>query len=134
MLLNKNTDYAIRALVYITACKDGYVSSSEISRTQNIPLRYLRRILSALINAKYLKAKEGTLGGTALNKKPKDIKISNVIRIFQREIKLSQCIFKRKLCKNRNTCALRKRVVNIEKKLTKEFEKITIANLLKDNK
>jgi Rrf2 family protein len=135
MLLNKNTDYAVRALLEAAKSPKGkFLSSAEISKVQNIPLRFLRKILTGLISAKYLKSKEGAGGGVVLNKKPKNIKLSDIIGLFQHKIEFSRCMFRKKLCRNRQTCPLRKRILKIEKKAITDFENITIQTLLKDTK
>ena len=134
-LLKKDTDYAVRALMEAAlAGKDKHISSSLIAKKQNIPLRFLRRILSKLISAKYLKAKEGVGGGVTLNKDSRKIKMLSLIKLFQGKIELSECMFRKQICQNRKTCPLRARILKIEDKMLRDFEKISIQNLLDDTK
>ena len=57
-LLTKETDYAVRALVYLAANRDRFVSSREISKEEEIPLPYLRRILQKLREEKIVRTVE----------------------------------------------------------------------------
>lgn len=130
-LITKNTDYAIRALITLAKNKNEFVSSSVIAKKENIPLAYLRRILQTLINEGIIISKEGVDGGVKLVKGAKDLVASDIIRIFQGEIELSECLFRKKICPQRSGCALRIRIKKIEDKLKREFESISIAGLLK---
>lgn len=131
-LLNKNTDYAIRALLHLAGKSEDYTSSSEISEVQDIPLPYVRRILQALVRAGYLESKEGARGGVKLVKEPSEISVSELIRLLQGDIQISACMFRKKICSKRSTCVLKKRINEIEKKLADEFNNITIKSLLED--
>jgi Rrf2 family protein len=132
-LITKNTDYAIRALLVLAlADSDRYISARQISQKQKIPYHYLRQILQKLIKEKFVSSKEGGGGGFKLKKSPAAIKLSSVIMIFQGEIQLTECIFRKKLCHNRSNCVLRKQIKRIESLVTKEFAGITLKSLLND--
>ncbi len=131
-LLTKNTDYAVRALIYLAGQEGRFVSSREIANKQKIPLQYLRRILQLLIKAEFVAAKEGVGGGVTLNIIPGMIRVADVIRICQGKIQLSECLFRKRNCFQRGTCVLRKRLLQVERKVAGEFEQITIGNLISD--
>ncbi len=130
--LTKHTDYAIRALLALAADKNEFVSVKVIAGKQNIPYQFLRRILRELIKNKMVVSREGSGGGIKIDKSPASISLLEVISIFQGEIQLSKCMFRKKLCQNRARCVLRKQIKRIEGILSKEFEKITIESLLRD--
>jgi len=132
-LLTKHTDYAVRALLHLAmAGGETYHSSSEIARAQGIPLNFLRGILNRLIAAGWLVSKEGVAGGVKLKVSPESISVASLIRLFQGEVEISNCMFRRQLCANRSQCVLRKRLLNIEKTLASEFDGITIKTLMDD--
>ena len=97
-LITKESDYAIRAVMRLAACGNGYVSSRELARQEDIPLHFLRRILQALIKAGLAESKEGVSGGARLKVKPQSIHLSDVIRLFQGDIQLAECMFRKKIC------------------------------------
>ena len=131
-LLTKNTDYAVRALLVLGANEGSYISARDIAKAQNLPYQYLRRILQVLIKEGLVRSKEGGKGGVKIVKDPEDIHLVDVVRIFQGDVRFSECMFRHKLCANRSTCVLRKRIGTIEEKVVKELEGITIETLLKD--
>ncbi len=62
-LISKKTDYAVRALMYLAREKDRVVPASEISKKENIPDKFLKRLLQVLLKKGYLTSKEGKGGG-----------------------------------------------------------------------
>jgi len=131
-LLTKQTDYAIRALIYLALNKDGFVSTSKISKSERIPYQFLRRILQTLCKKELVESKEGAAGGVRIKTAAKNIRIIDIIKYFQGNIQLSSCMFRRRLCENRNKCVLRARLKKIENLIVEQFEDITIASLIDD--
>jgi len=131
-LLTKNTDYAIRALIFLALAGGDYVSSGEISREDKIPLQFLRRILQELRKRGLVDTRGGVSGGHRLKVPPEKIRIIGLIEIFQGDIRLVDCMFRKRICHNRNKCVLRKKLLEIEKKVTSELEELTIGSLVKD--
>jgi Rrf2 family protein len=131
-LITKETDYAIRAIMNLARGNSEFASSRDISEQEEIPLHFLRRILQVLIKKRLVESKEGIAGGVRLRSKPQDIHLTDLIKIFQGDIQLAECMFRSKICSSRKTCVLRKRICKIEDMVTREFEDITIADLLND--
>ncbi|HSV43116.1 MAG TPA: Rrf2 family transcriptional regulator [Candidatus Bathyarchaeia archaeon] len=129
-LITKNSDYAVRALVYLAANPEGFVSAAAISNGQGIPYSFLRRLLQDLIQQGLVESREGAAGGVKLAKPASQISVAKVMEIFQGGIQISECMFRRKLCKNRGRCVLRKEILRIEGLIKKEFEAITVSKLL----
>lgn len=133
-LITKDTDYAIRALLYLAQRGGELRSSQTIARKNRIPLPFLRRVLQTLIKHRIIISKEGVDGGVKLRSKPDSICLSDLIKIFQGNIQLSECMFRKDLCPNRSRCVLRRRIKGIEQKVIKEFKSLSIATLLDDLK
>ncbi len=130
-LLTKNTDYAIRALLVLTADRGKLLSVREISQRQKIPYQFLRGIMQKLIKHGFISSKEGVNGGFIISKDPESIKIIDIVKIFQGDLQLINCMFRKEICHNRKTCILRKKLKRIEKIIYREFEDISIKSLLK---
>lgn len=128
-MLTKNTDYAIRALLVFSLSKDEFLSAKEISEKQNIPYPFLRKILNELIKNEIIYSKEGKTGGFKIKKNPKNIKVLDLIKIFQGNFEISDCLFRKKICPNRTTCVLRHEIQRINEIINNEFEKLSIKYL-----
>ncbi len=129
-MITKNSDYAVRAIIYLQMNRGRFVSSSEISKNENIPLVFLRRILQKLIKAKIAESKEGVNGGVRLRLSAGKISVADIIGIVQGKIKLIECMSRGRVCENREKCVLRKKILIIEKNVIEEFSKLTIKNLI----
>jgi len=133
-LITRDTDYAIRALCYIAKHKRMIVNVGDLVRKLKIPRPFLRKILQKLNKESLLKSYKGMGGGFTftLTLTPDRILVTDIIRIFQGEIKLSEHIFKKSACPHVKTCVLKKRLDKIEKHVVDELKNITIASLARD--
>lgn len=130
-LLTKNSDYAIRALLELAKNKNDFLSSRDISKKQGIPYHFLRKSLRELVRNNFVISKEGGGGGFKISIDPAKIKIGRVMETLQGQIRLSECMLRKKLCRNRANCVLREEMTAIEKLLYNRFNEITIEKLLK---
>lgn len=130
-LITRNTDYAVRALVYMAGKEKELVSATELVRTLKIPRQFLRGIMQKLGREGFVKSYKGAGGGFRLTKNPSSIYIKDVAWIFQGAFTLNECFLGGALCPNRATCALKKKIDSIEKHVAAEISSLTIAGLLK---
>ena len=132
-LLNRDTDYAVKALLYITQNKPKRMSVSELVNALDIPRPFLRKILQILNREGVLNSFKGKGGGFVLAVPPEEILLTRLIDIFQKPVKLTECIFKEKICSEVRTCPLKKRIDTIEQHVISELESITIDSLLRED-
>ncbi len=132
-LLNRDTDYAVKALLYITQKNPERISVSELVKAMDIPKPFLRKTLQTLNREGVLNSFKGKGGGFVLAVPPEEIVLIRLIDIFQKPVKLTECIFKEKICSDVRTCPLKKRIDTIEQHVISELESITIESLLKED-
>jgi len=128
-LLSRMSDYAVRALCFI-AKKDGLASAAEITLKLKVPGPFTRRILQILEKKGYLASVKGKGGGFRLNRPAKKIALKGVIEAFHGPMLLNECLFKKKLCPDRRTCLLRKKLGSIEEEVVRKLGKVTISSLI----
>jgi Rrf2 family protein len=129
-LLARDTDYAVRAILYMAVHKEGLVSTADLDRDLNLPRPFMRKTLQVLQKEGYLTSVKGYKGGFQLKRAAKDIYLIDLMRIFQGNISLSDCLFKKKLCECVVSCPLRRVVKSMESDLLKKLKTVTIANLM----
>ena len=132
-LLTKNSDYALQALVFL-AQEERLISAKEISEKQRIPYQYLRKILQKLIGARYVESKEGGQGGFRITTDPAKIKLVDVMKVFQGEVQLVDCMFQKKICHSKKTCILREHIKEAEELVIKKLKGVTIKDLTRRKK
>lgn len=130
-LLTRDVDYAVRALLCMAKGADKKVTVNELVRQLHIPLPFLRKSLQTLSKGGIVRSSKGLHGGFQLALRPKDIYLSEVMRIFQGPLTLNECVFKKSLCPRRSFCILRKRLVKIEQNMASQLAHISLASLLR---
>ncbi len=132
-LINRDTDYALRALIHI-AKNSQRISVTEIASKVDIPKPFLRKILQILNKEGILNSYKGKGGGFLLAIPPKKILLTGLINIFQGPIKLTDCVINKKICSDIKTCPLRKRMRALEKHVVSELKSTTLDDLVQDDR
>ena len=127
-LINRNTNYAIRSLVYIAETQK-VVTVSELVKYLRIPKALLRKIMQILSRRNILKSLKGKNGGFLLNRTSDRISIMDVAKIFQSDIESVNCIFKGGACSNIRHCLIKDKGEKIEKDITHWLKSVSIASL-----
>ena len=130
-LITRDTDYAVRAIVFIARKRNEIISVSQLVKALRISKPFLRKILQILNKERLLRSYRGQGGGFMLARPINRISLAELIEIFQGKIELNQCIFKKRFCPNIKTCKLKKRLDSIQKYVISELKNITLASLLK---
>ncbi len=132
-LINKNTDYAVRALSFMAEKKGTIISASELSKKLEISWSLLRRILQELSKEGFVRSIKGKGGGFALEVPANEIYLLELIKKFQGHIQFNNCTINERNCSNLKGCELRKKVSEIENRVISELRPITIASLADEN-
>jgi Rrf2 family transcriptional regulator, cysteine metabolism repressor len=130
-LLTRESDYALRALLYMGQSKKSTMSVTELIEKLKMPKAFMRKILQKLEKAGFLISKKGNKGGFTLKKKSEAIFIIDVMKAFQGKVSLLNCVLKSKICPSKKSCPLRKKIMSIEEKVILELGSVTLAGLLK---
>jgi Rrf2 family protein len=131
-LLARDTDYAVRAILYMAQHEGALVSTADLDRDLKLPRPFMRKTLQVLQKEGYLTSVKGYKGGFRLDRKPSQIRLIDLMHVFQGEISLGDCLFKKKICHCVATCPLRRQVKSMEQDLLKKLKSITVADLMKD--
>jgi len=92
MKLSTRTQYGLRALVYLAKKDKKVCSLREISDKEGIPFDYLEKIISRMIKGGFVESKKGVSGGYLLSRRPKQIKVGEVVSILEGNFSLVSCI------------------------------------------
>ncbi len=135
-MLSKKTKYAINALIYIAKRKNQKpVMSSEISEQQNIPKKFLERILLDLKQAKILDSKRGRHGGYFLSKNTDEINLAEIMRLFDGAIAFLPCVTHDyyepcEECHYEEECGIRHAFMELKHKTVKFLKSCTLKDIL----
>lgn len=129
-LITRDTDFAIRALIFMAQHKEIKTSVSELVRELKIPRPFLRKILQILNKKRILKSYRGQGGGFLLATSADRIFLVDLIEVFQGPLKINECFLRKKICPDVRTCILKKKIEQIEEYIGSELDSINIASLL----
>ncbi len=136
MRLTSKGRYAVMALVDLARFDNlNPVSLRDISLRQGISLDYLEQIFSKLRKKEIVKSVRGIQGGYILNKKAKEIKLTNIFDAVDEKVKTVQCKKEsKKGCNGKSTkCLTHNLWDELENHINNFFEKKSLEDLIQDN-
>jgi Rrf2 family iron-sulfur cluster assembly transcriptional regulator len=135
MKLTTKTRYGTRLVIDLAQHQaQGVVQMSEISLRQNISVKYLEQLIRPLKQADLVTSTRGPKGGHMLAKKPEEITLGEITRLFESQTGLVDCISNSEKCSMVDDCLVRDAWESANKALYDELDSITIADLLKKKK
>ena len=136
MKLTTKGRYAVMALADLANFSDqNPVPLRDISLRQGISLNYLEQIFSKLKKNEIVKSIRGTQGGYVLNKRPNDIKLTNIFHAVDEKVKTVQCKKEsKKGCNGKTTkCITHNLWDELEIHINNFFEKKNLKDLINNN-
>jgi Rrf2 family protein len=133
-LITRDTSYALHALCYLFKESGRLVSVDELVRELKVPRAFARKILQKLNKKGILKSYKGSGGGFSLNKKPENIYLLDIMKVFQGPFKLNECVFKKKPCPEIKKCRLKEKLDNIEDYIIDELQSINLTRMMSGKK
>lgn len=134
MKLNQATDYAFRMVLHMSLLPYGTkITGGELAKAQNIPDRFLLKIMRNLIAGKIMQSFRGVDGGFALAKKPKDITLLSVIEAVEGKTYLQRCLYDSESCSRgcHGRCSVQEAFGSIQYNLVKELDAVDFETLAK---
>lgn len=139
-MLSKKAKYAINALVHLAKKRsEGPVLISTVSKEENIPQKFLESILLDLKKAGVLSSKKGRGGGYYLLKKPAEVNLADVMRLFDGPIAFLPCVTHKyyercEECKDEETCGIRDVFLEVRNKTVEILKAGNLEQIIKKEK
>ena len=137
MQLTQATDYALRTVLCLAGLAPGEVlSAQEIAGKEEIPLRFLFKIMRPLIKNGIVRSFRGTAGGFALARPPAAITLLDVVEAVEGPVRLNRCLIDEKYCTKRwaDRCPVHRVLENIQNAVIAELGRRTFADLVESTK
>jgi Rrf2 family protein len=134
MKLSTRSRYGARILVDLARHNDqGPVQIGEISKRQDISVKYLEQLIRPLKQASMVNSVRGPKGGHMLAKNPEDITLGQIVRLFEGQSELVECISHPEHCNMSDDCQVRLAWKDATRVLYEKLDSTTIADLLESN-
>ena len=131
MHITRETDYAVRCVLYLARASDSVSVVDDIAREMEIPKSFLAKILQKLAKAGIVKSIRGVKGGFRLSQKPERLNLLQIIETTQGQLSLNVCVVDKKSCSRSSTCSVHPAWVRIQDIMEKELKKHTLSVFLR---
>ncbi len=130
-MFNKETQYALRSLVYIKVqnTKGRRPGIVEIAREIEAPQFFTAKILQRLVRAGFVESLKGKNGGFFFDPEKPDVKLEILISAIEGNRSFSSCGFGLKNCSDGNPCPLHEKYAPIRRKVQKLVSEESIQSL-----
>ena len=105
----------------------------EISKRQDISVKYLEQLIRPLKQANLVNSIRGPKGGHLLAVKPEDITLGQIVRLFEGQSELVECISNPQKCSMSDDCQVRLAWGDATKVLYEKLDNTSIADLVESN-
>lgn len=135
-MLSKKTKYGLKALTYLASQKGKEpVQIAEIAKQENISQKFLESILLSLRKTGFLGSKKGKGGGYYLIKDPKEVLMTDVMRVLEGPIAMVPCVslnFYEKCddCPDEKVCSVNRLMLKVRDANLAVYRNNTLADLV----
>ena len=92
MRLTKQTNYAIRMMMYCAVNRNGQLSRvQDVAKAYGVSDLFLFKILQPLVEAGFMESVRGRKGGVRLARQPGDITLYDVVRVTEESFAMAEC-------------------------------------------
>lgn len=130
MKISRETDYAIRCLLFMAGNPVKNHPVGRIARSREIPQSFLAKILQKLVRAGILTSARGTSGGFRLFRSPGDITLLQVIEAIEGPLALNDCLMENRTCSMESRCGAHMAWKEIRKVLAADLDRYSLRKLL----
>jgi len=131
MMISTRGRYALRVMIDLTEHIDsGYVPMKEVAKRQEISLKYLERILPALVKNGLVEGVQGKGGGYRLSRAPENCTVGEILRLTEGDLAPVACLdCNAKVCEKRASCKTLSMWTKFYQMTNEYFDGISIADL-----
>ena len=135
MKLSTRGRYGTRILLDLALHRDEEpVLLKDIAQRQQISLRYVEHLITPLITGGIVWSTRGPKGGVSLAKHPEEIRLDEVIQLFEGSIAPVECVNNPNVCIRSGFCVTRDIWSELKKAMSEILESTTLQDLVERQK
>ncbi len=133
-MLSQTSLYALQALSYLVRHQDeAPILSREVGEATGIAGNYLSKIMHQLGSAGILSAERGKRGGYRFAQPPADVRVIDVVNLFQNTEQFRQCVLGRRRCSDEQPCRIHSHWKPASDAMFRFLENTTLADFREDD-
>ena len=132
MLVSTRGRYALRVMLDLAErYSEDYIPMKDVAGRQNLPLKYLEKIMPLLTKGAFVEGVHGKGGGYRLMKRPEDCLVGDILRLTEGVLAPVACLgCDAKPCERANDCRTLPMWSTFYRMVNDYFDGITLADLL----
>jgi FeS assembly SUF system regulator len=130
--LSKTTDYGIVLMAELARDPGaGSRNARELAARSELPVPMVSKVLKALAREGLLVSQRGSKGGYRLAREPEALTVSEMIRVLEGPVALTDCALGPTLCEHETMCAVREPWQLISRVVEQALADVTLADLVR---
>jgi Rrf2 family nitric oxide-sensitive transcriptional repressor len=129
MRLSLQTDFALRALIYL-AGRPRRASAASIAEFYGVSKDHMAKAAQQLVRAGFVRAIRGAGGGLELARPAEEIRLGEVILAFEGSMRLLDCVAMPNLCVIQPACKLRGVLAQAERVQLEFLNSVRLADVV----
>lgn len=132
MKISTKGRYALRLMLDLAINNNGeFIPLKLVSERQNISVKYLEQIITALVKVGYVKGLRGSKGGYKLSKKPEDYTVGMILRLTEGSLAPVSCLDDEvNMCDRSNECITLGLWRDLYEAINSVVDNVTLADLI----
>jgi FeS assembly SUF system regulator len=131
--LSKTTDYGIVLMAQLADEREGDPQNArELAAASDLPVPMVSKVLKALAREGLLVSQRGAKGGYCLARAPEDLTVSEMIRVLEGPVALTDCAIGPSRCEHETMCAVREPWQQISRVVERALSDVTLADLVRN--
>ena len=133
MIVSTRGRYALRVMIDIAENSRGnYIAMKEVSKRQDISLKYMEKIMPVLVAQKMVEGVHGKGGGYKLTRKPNEYTVGEILRLTEGDLAPVACLeCNAEKCNRKADCRTLPMWNELNKRICDYLDSVTLADLMK---
>ena len=133
MRLTSYTDYAFRTLIFLAVNRESGGTVASIAEYYGISRNHLMKVVQRLAQHGFLESTRGRGGGIRLGREPESIRVGDVVRATEDDLRLVECFGEHEGCAIREACRLRGVFGAALESFMTTLDEHTLADIVRDD-
>lgn len=130
MMYSTTCTYAIRAMTRLAMLRpEGYVRINEITEGTDLPAYFLAKIFRDLVRSELLMSAKGRGGGFALARRPRDIRLYDIVSAIDGDQTYTGCVVGLARCDDNQPCPQHEAFKPVRKQIVDYLKATTLDQM-----
>ena len=132
MMVSTRGRYALRVMIDLAEhCDGNYIPLKDVAERQDVSLKYLEKILPALVSGGLIQGIHGKGGGYRLTRPPEEITVGQILRLTEGDLSPVACLTcDADACTRTADCRTRPMWSELNSLIKRYLDGVTIASLM----